>query len=142
MWAVSSSGSSRSHRSAATTAKFQSGYYPNPLKSLILISRLCIEREENDISILGSYWVVDSSLFCQKLTLHGKILAGNKTKKNQNFSEILEKVEGEGHLFPWRTIYIMYVIKTNKSFFFPKCSTCKYIFGHQLIDRSTLIDSV
>ncbi|KAH0929124.1 hypothetical protein HID58_014851 [Brassica napus] len=71
-------------------------------------SPLCIEREENDISILGSYWVVDSSLFCQKLTLHGKILAGNKTKKNQNFSEILEKVEGEGHLFPWRTIYIMY----------------------------------
>ncbi|KAH0885489.1 hypothetical protein HID58_061585, partial [Brassica napus] len=51
---------------------------------------------------------VDSSLFCQKLTLHGKILAGNNAKKNQNFSEILEKVEGEGYLFPWRTIYIMY----------------------------------
>ncbi|CAN6830664.1 unnamed protein product [Brassica oleracea] len=51
---------------------------------------------------------VDSSLFCQKLTLHGKILAGNNAKKNQNFSEILEKVEGEGYLFPWRKIYIMY----------------------------------
>uniref|UniRef100_M4EH78 GDSL esterase/lipase n=1 Tax=Brassica campestris TaxID=3711 RepID=M4EH78_BRACM len=69
---------------------------------------LYLKHSKNDISILGSYWVVDSSLFCQKLTLHGKILAGNKTKKNQNFSEILEKVEGEGHLFPWRTIYIMY----------------------------------
>ncbi|CAN6838589.1 unnamed protein product [Brassica oleracea] len=49
-----------------------------------------------------------SCLFCQKLTLHGKILAGNNAKKNQNFSEILEKVEGEGYLFPWRKIYIMY----------------------------------
>ncbi|XP_033133958.1 probable NAD(P)H dehydrogenase (quinone) FQR1-like 1 [Brassica rapa] len=33
-------------------------------------------------------------------------MAGNKAKKNQNFSQILEKIEAEGHFFQWQQKFI------------------------------------